>query len=136
MIGSVKYKKVFYWSIINLKIVEMSSLDLSTLLMIEEIDGTRTRPTIKTRGSPPKQFSLLPSPRSFSPVQSYLSVCASVRSVGVVCPRKLFLKERAVRTRGYLIYIEQTHLYCALSFLIFHKREIEYDEINICEYII
>ena len=53
-IGSVIFDKDYYWSSINLKIVEMSSLDLSTLLMIEEIDGTRTRPTIKTRGSPPK----------------------------------------------------------------------------------
>ncbi len=43
-----------YWLIIKFKIVEMSLSDLSTSHKVEEIDETRTRPTNKTKGSPPK----------------------------------------------------------------------------------
>ena len=124
-IGSVIFDKDYYWSSINLKIVEMSSLDLSTQLMVEEIDETQTRSTSKTKGSPPKQFSLLPSSGSFSRVL-ILSLCARTCAFclwGCLPQKALLLKERAVRTRGYIyIHIYRPSLYLALSFLIFHKQ--------------
>ena len=39
---------------LNFKIVEMSLSVLSTSQEVEEIDETQTRPTNKTKGSPPK----------------------------------------------------------------------------------
>ncbi len=53
-IGSIMMYKDYYWSSIKLKIVEMSSLDLSTSHMVEETNETQTRSTNMTRGSPPK----------------------------------------------------------------------------------
>ena len=54
MIGLLMIIENHDWLIIKFNIVEMSLSVLSTSHEVEEIDETQTRPTNKTKGSPPK----------------------------------------------------------------------------------
>ena len=124
MIGLLMIMENHDWLIIKFNIVEMSLSVLSTSHKVEEIDETQTRPTNKTKGSPPKRFSLLPSPRSLScpcRICPYRLVRSSVCSQrGFTLPAKL-CRERAVDQGVTRITVERslstifTVSYCLLG---------------------